>query len=155
MHQTSIVILCLLFLLLFYTQSQTTPSYLDSKHFYSNQIKAYLGSGESRTYNMPSTFLLSTLAHRSPFLTVCGAEHMKIEAHEFFYFYVEVSNVGITFFKLKITVQVIGFTDYGFADLTNLFIRYLVVLNTFPDIYISGLLDVSSTTYSITAGGFK
>lgn len=84
---------------------------------------------------------------------------MKIQDDQYFYFYIEVENVGSTSFKLKITVQTVsdwfGLNEYGFEDLTNLFIRYLVIDQSFPDIYLSQLLSISSITYSIAAGGFK
>ncbi len=46
-------------------------------------------------------------------------------------------------------------TYYGFERPSTLYLRYMVVLNTFPDIYISDVLDVSNFTYSISIGGSR
>lgn len=77
MKSNFIFILFLPSLLFTLTFSQTTPIYADSKHFYSAQIVAYLGTGQNMTFALPTAFPISTLTYRQPFIAMTSASHIK------------------------------------------------------------------------------
>lgn len=86
---------------------------------------------------------------------------MKIKDNTDFYCWTEIDTVLSSSFHLtvtfKVAVDIWGVTTdwYGFERPSTVVLRYIVVSNNFPDIYICQSLDISTTTYSITPGSYK
>lgn len=137
--------------------SQLLPYYGASNYFYVNQFNAVTGAG-SITITIPTTFPISTAPHRVPFYAYMAASYMKTQLHQNFYFWTDMPSYTSTSFTLSIYFRVVTVgavvTNFGFEPGSYLRFRYLLVLNTFPNKFVSIGRVYGGLSTSIAANSF-
>lgn len=117
------------------------PYYGASKYFYVNEANAAVGSGTS-TFSIPATFPISTAAHRKPFYGFMAGSHLKTQLNQNFYFWTDMPSFTSSSFTLNLYFYQVTATGvpneyFGFYPGSFVKFRYLLVLNTFPDKFMS------------------
>lgn len=154
MESKFILSFILFFLFLLSGNTQVLPYYSASKNFYVNEIKATCGNG-SNSYTLPSTFPISTASHRMPFYAVVGVQKFTTELNMNMYFWTELTSYTSTSMIVTIYFMQQGSSDFGFGVPSDVNIRYLLVLNTFPNKFVSTAIMKTSVNYVLSAGGSK
>ena len=150
----SIQFIALFLCLLIEIDCQVLPYYGASKYFYVNEANAVVGSGTT-TFSIPATFPISTAAHRMPFYGFMAGSHLKTQLNQNFYFLTDMPSFTSSSFTLnlyfyQVTATGVPIEYYGFYPGSFVKFRYLLVLNIFPDKFIS-ISRLSIGIYPITA----
>lgn len=136
---------------------QTLPYYGASKYFSVNQANLLMGSGP-QTYSLPATFPISTAVHRTPFYSITKVEHFKTYLDQTFHLWTDLPSFTSSSFVIRMYYYFVTTSNvtvrYGLELNTNVKFRYLVVLDTFPDKFLSLNRIVSAVSYPMAANSF-
>ena len=137
--------------------TQVLPFYGASKYFYISQASLYL-STNPQSFLIPATFPISTAAHRKPFYSIAKVDHFKIHLNQTFHLWTELHSFTSTSFAMTMVSYFITTNNvtvwFGLYPNTYARFRYLLVLNTFPDKFLSLSRIVSAVSYPIAANSF-
>ena len=136
---------------------QTLPYYGASKYFCVSQASLLMGSGP-QTYSVPATFPISTAVHRTPFYSIMKVEHFKTYLDQTFHLWTELPSFTSSSFVMRMFYYFVTTNNvtvrYGLEYNTNVRFRYLLVLDTFSDKFMSLNRIVSAVSYPIAANSF-
>lgn len=123
-------------LIIYISAAQIIPIYEYTDYFYTNGGSASLSTTIGTFPNtFPTGFQISTAIYRKPFVALSLIEDLRIENNQALYILTEIITYTPTSFNLQIKNKY-STAYYGLMNNTKIKYRYMIVKNTFPDIYM-------------------